>query len=301
VEKVTSRGFYMDGYLIQSLETFIYNLQDDWDAVILISGNGMVRVGKSVVAQQVGLYCAERLGTPFGIDNIVFTGDELMTTAVKLPPNSVLIYDEARGELDSKKIMEGITKKLLDFLNECGYLNHVLIFVLPDYFDLPKYVSVNRSNCLINVYAKKKRVTLRKAHNNVTEVNEYERGHFQFFDRDAKKKLYILGKKNYNDYDCVKSTFSGDFRKGYAIPEEVYKAKKAEHAARDREERTTSPDRMRFIAAVSALCTLVTHEQAAFLMKRHGFSVTRERVGQIDRASRPKEEGRRFINMPSEV
>ena len=281
MKRVTKLGFFMDGYLIQQLETFIYNMRNDWDTVILISGNGMVRVGKSVIAQQIASYLGERLNTPFGINNIVFTGEELRDQAVKSPPNSVFVYDEARGELDTKKVMEKMTKKLIDFFNECGYLNHAVIVVLPDFFDLPKFIACSRSTCLVNVYARRERVSLRTPIHEVTEVTRYDRGFFQFFDRPSKKKLYILGKKNYNDYDVVKPTFNGSFPNGFIINEEEYKAKKAKHVSRDKKDAYSELNLKRFVASVAIIAELTSQEQAAALLTRKGLPMTQARVNQL--------------------
>ena len=116
--RVTDKQYWMDAQLANNLNTVIYNLPHDWDFVCIMTGNGMVRVGKSVLAQQVGYYVAHHLGTSFTVDNIVFSGDELIGTAHKLKPNSVIVYDEARAELDVAKTMERVSKILRDFFAE---------------------------------------------------------------------------------------------------------------------------------------------------------------------------------------
>ena len=75
MERVTDKEFWMDGYLKSNLNTLCYNLPNDWDSVILISGSGMVRMGKNVLAQQVGYYVSWKMGTPFSLENVCFSGD----------------------------------------------------------------------------------------------------------------------------------------------------------------------------------------------------------------------------------
>jgi hypothetical protein len=223
-------GFSIDGGLRQVLNSIAYNIPQDWDSVILISGSGMVRVGKSVLAQQIAKYLSIKLETPFSLDNIVFSGSELISKAKSFPKMSVFVYDEARGELDTKKVLEEMTKTLLDFFAECGMYNHVLILVLPEFFDLPKSIAISRSELLLNVFREREP----KKDKNDEDVVKFMRGFFYGYHRPTKKKLYILGKKNFNDYDIVKSDFKGRFSNTFTVDKREYEAKKLEYLARNR-------------------------------------------------------------------
>ena len=64
-------NYWMDNGLKKILNSIAYNVPNDWDSIILISGSGMVRVGKSVLAQQIGHYLSTKLKTPWGINNIL--------------------------------------------------------------------------------------------------------------------------------------------------------------------------------------------------------------------------------------
>jgi hypothetical protein len=260
-------NYHMDNGLKTILKSIAYNVPNDWDSIILISGSGMVRVGKSVLAQQVGCYLAELLDTKWNIEHIVFTGDELMSKARTYPKYSVFIYDEARGELDTKKIMEDITKTLLDFFAECGLYNHVVIIVLPDFFDLPKGIAINRSELLLNVY----RDRSKKVDNEGDEIIKFERGFFQGFHRQSKKKLYILGKKNFNDYDAAKRDFYGDFPNVFTVDKQAYDKKKMEYLARDR---TKEDKDYKFNIALVALCNHISALQAEKELRQLGLNVS---------------------------
>lgn len=230
MKRVTDLNYWMDDYLKMRIDDCVYNLVDDWDFVFIISGDGMVRMGKSVLAQQIGYYVSHHMKTPFSIDNIVFSGEELIHVAKKLPMNSVIIYDEARGELDSKKSLAKVSKVLQDFFAECGMYNHFFILVMPDFFELNKSIAVSRSHSVINVYKKNRKVTKSDGSFRV----KYDRGFFEYFGRTKKKKLYILGKKQYHDYSVVKPDFFGDFRKFDIIDKQLYDQKKLDYIKRDR-------------------------------------------------------------------
>ena len=223
-------NFTINHGLKDILNSICYNIKEDFDGVILISGGGMVRVGKSVLAQQVGAYCADRLKSSWSVDNIVFSGSELIQKAKTYPINSVFVYDEGRGELDTKKVMEEVTKILLDFFAECGMYNHVVIIVLPEFFDLPKGIAISRSEILLDVTRGVKEIETKEGE----KVIKFERGGFRGYHRQYKKKLYILGKKDYNNYDCVKANFWGEFPNHFTVDKEAYLEKKRIYLARQR-------------------------------------------------------------------
>lgn len=263
--------YHMDNGLKQVLTSIAYNVPNDWDSIILISGSGMVRVGKSVLAQQVAAFLAGKLGTKFAIENIVFTGSELMEKARKYPKNSVFVYDEARGELDTKKVMEDITKTLLDFFAECGMYNHVIIIVLPDFFDLPKGIAINRSELLLNVY----RDRSSKKDKQGDEVIAFERGFFQGFHRPSKKKLYIKGKKDFNNYDAATRDFYGDFPNIFTVDKEAYEAKKREYLARDRHAEDKD---YKFNIVLSVLCNHISAFQAEKELRLAGLRISNDTI-----------------------
>jgi hypothetical protein len=263
--------FYMDGGLKKILNSIAFNVPKDWDSLILISGSGMVRVGKSVLAQQIGFYMSHRLKTPFTINNIVFSGAELMEKARTMEKHSVFVYDEARGELDTKKVMEDITKTLMDFFAECGMYNHVIIIVLPDFFDLPKGIAISRSELLINVY----RDRAVKKDEDSEEVVSFERGFFHGYHRNSKKKLYILGKKNYNDYDIVKRDFFGKFPNVFTVDKEEYLGKKLTYLARDRNKDDKD---YKFNAILVVLCKHISAFQAEKELREVGLKVSNDTI-----------------------
>jgi len=279
--KVTDQEFWMDGYLKSNMDSIIHNLRGDWDFMLVISGSGMVRVGKSVLAQQIGYYAASKLGTPFSLSNIVFSGKQLMKVASELPRNSVILYDEARAELESKKAMQNVSKALLDFFAECGMYNHMLILVLPDFFELNKRLAVARSDALINVYRTTKPVTLKDG----TEVVEFVRGHFNFYNQERKKYLYIAGKRAFDSYHVGKRNFYGEFRNHWVIDKEEYLQKKLEFLKRDRTEVLKGRAKL-WVTQRDVLLNYIVREQGikqselVKLLEDNGVKMTQQAISQ---------------------
>lgn len=195
----------MDGALIKNLDELKKANGFDWDFKIIISGDGLTRSGKTTLAGQIGKY----LNNDSTEDNWVYSGEELIPTSQKLGEKKVLIYDEARESLDSKKAMQKYSQNIVDYFNECGYLNQFLIIVLPDFFDLNKSVALNLSVFLINV----------------TTQDGFKRGYYEFYSRKNKRLLYIKGKR-YNDYTCHSASFRGVFNKFFPYDHEVLQRKK---------------------------------------------------------------------------
>ena len=218
-------GFWMDELIKEQLDILLKNIKNDWDFTIIITGGGEVRVGKSVLAMQIGAYWSYQINKLYGLkipfsvkENFVLDGKKLIEIGNILGqkyPYSCLIYDEAGADLEGRKIMTSATQDVLDYYRECGQYDMLNILVLPEYFDLPKGIAISRSICLIDVYY------------SVNDENIFNRGYFNFFSRRSKKQLYIKGKKDL-DYMCVKYDFNGKFSNFYPIDEKEYRKTKQE-------------------------------------------------------------------------
>jgi predicted XRE-type DNA-binding protein len=210
-----TEGFYLDGYLKENLDILAESITKDFDFVILISGSGMTRVGKSLIGMQVGYYLNSRvnelnkLHNTFTTDNYSFKGEELIKMSKEFPQYSVVCFDECGSDLMARKTMHSTTQALLDYLRECGQKNQFLICILPDFFDLPKGIALTRSVCLIDVQF----------------VEKFNRGNFKFYGRRAKKMLYLKGKK-FLDYDAHRPDFHGAFTNFYTVDEAKYRQMK---------------------------------------------------------------------------
>ncbi|KKL46837.1 hypothetical protein LCGC14_2341560 [marine sediment metagenome] len=212
-------GFYMNDLLKIQIDYYIKNIGRDWDFTIIVCGEGEVRVGKSYLAAQIGAYWTSeikrlyRITVPFNLkDNMVFDGAKLIEKGNALGakhPYSVLDFDEAGADLEGTKAMTATTRAVKDYLRECGQYNMLTILVLPEFFDLPKSIALNRSACLINVFY-------------VPDENGlFQRGYFKFFGRPGKKKLYLLGKQTLN-YNVAKQDFYGTFPDFFPLDKKEY-------------------------------------------------------------------------------
>ena len=224
-------GFYMDGYLKANLDGIPNFLAKEYDCVGIVSGQGKVRIGKSTAAIQVGAYVAWRLAggeikahqevinnkekwiidkvvnpkkkVRFNLEeNVAFSAEQMMDTAHKLynkyGPNQVIVYDEGRQGLDSARAMESINKGMEDFFQECGFMGHVILIVLPSFFKLHEDYAVARSLFLINVYSDR----------------QFNRGYFNFYKEFQKEKLFFFGKKRIGiraKYHSATPNFYGRF------------------------------------------------------------------------------------------
>ena len=231
--KFENIDYNLDRIFQKPLDTICYNINNNWDFVILITGSGLTRTGKSTFAQQVGAYCSMKLGTTFNNDNIVFGGKQLIDVAKRLPRKSVIIDDESREDVSGKRSMEYMNKELLDFFNECGMYNHLIILVATDFFDFSKSIAVTRSEMLFNLARNvSDPITLPDG----SQVLRLERGHIDFFDRKAKRKFYIWGKKAADDYEISPRyrSFYGHFTSTWIIDKEKYDQAKKDYIERDR-------------------------------------------------------------------
>lgn len=253
---VTDKEYYMSSLLKQKLDSFCFNLEDDFDFMILVSGSGDVRIGKSVLAGQIGYYFANKLGTPFDATNWSYSGKEVKDKARNSPKHSAIVYDEGVVDLDSSKVNTRLTRELETFFAQCGQYNHVLIVVVPDFFRLPSSVALTRSWCLINVYGNLK-YTRDKESNKVVKI---ERGYFSYYDKEKKKELYLKGKK-FKNYKCVSPLFRDRFTNKYCIDEQAYREKKREVLEEIQEERIGKREQVYRIKTFTLIKHLLNNEK----------------------------------------
>lgn len=242
--KFTYRGHknYIHYKLAGQLDNFVYNIGDDWDFTIVITGDRMVRVGKSVLAQCIAAYLAMRIEeyikikVNFGLDDIYFESKVMIEHARTKPKYSINIYDEGREGLASTKSLSTISKDIVDFFAECGQLNQIIIVVLPDFFGLNEEIAVARSEILLNVYRKNIKKMVNMYGTGKQPIVSFGRGEFEFFSRYNKSALYDKFKRTRTKYYRMqKHDFVGDFYNHYAVDEKKYRAKKLEALTRYKE------------------------------------------------------------------
>lgn len=216
-------GFDMNPMLKQQIDILLKNIKNDWNFTILIAGQGEMRVGKSLLAMQIGMYWSYmikrlyNLDVPFTIkENMVLNGNELLIKGKNLGAKykyAVLDYDEAADDLEGTKVMSFATKQMKDWLRKSAQYNMLTILIQSEFFEVPKAIAISRSSCLIDVSY------------NADESGIFRRGYFSFFSRRKKKLLYLLGKKML-DYHKVQPDFRGTFPHFYPVNEEEYRKEK---------------------------------------------------------------------------
>jgi len=186
--KIKEHEFYLDEFLKRRLDTLkqiVY--KKNWDGVILI--DGLERVGKSTLGITIGYYLADG---NFTVDNICADNEDAVKKIESFPDKSVLLVDEGSLVFNSRDAMKKEQKKLMKILNVVGQKNMIFIIVLPSFFDLNKQIAIRRSKFLLHCYTD----------------NSLSRGRFTYFGEDAKKKLYSVGKKNFDSYQYPKRSIN---------------------------------------------------------------------------------------------
>lgn len=235
--------YYIDGYLAMQLDSLIYNLKNDWDFILLISGDRMVRVGKSVFGMTVCAYLAYRImqlklhPDPYDVNSIYFDNERMMKEVYDKPKYCINHYDEGREGLAASKSMKQFQQDLLDFFAECGQLNQIFVIVLPDFFEMKEPIAVGRSEFLLNVYRKginQKRDVFKTG--TKIPVVKFDRGYFEFFSRKKKQILFDAAKSSKRKkYNLIPCNFYGRFTNQYPIDEVLYREKKLEALKRFKE------------------------------------------------------------------
>jgi len=256
-------GFPMHPALKQQADIHGDNIINDMDMIALVTGSGRVRIGKSVISNQIGYYHYWRMKhiykkpVHFSLErNYAFSGEEFVEKAHWLNKHkynySPLIYDEAGADIESIKVLTKRTRAIMDYFRECGQYNLFNILVLPEFFKLPDWIAINRSDFLVNCYTSKAK-TINPEGNKSYQV---KRGYYQFFSGRRKKKLYMLGKKNFNNYASVKGNFSGKWSNCFCLDWNKYNdMKKIALVSRD-----TSPRKELWLTQRNAILTYVRKE-----------------------------------------
>ena len=236
-----NQEFVIDKMLAEALMSLIWNIKHDWDFVIIVSGNRMVRVGKSVLGLTVCAFLAYMLAkkelnkNAFALDHIIFDHAKLVEVAKQKPPFSVFQYDEAREGLVAAKAMSEMQNNMLDFFNECGQLNHIFVLVLPDFFVLREEMAVGRSEFLINVFRKTHVIHHDMMGDGIKHpVVSFDRGYFKFYNRESKNLMFdTFRTTRMKSYNKVRETFpQGQFENQYPFPKEEYSRLKLEALSR---------------------------------------------------------------------
>ena len=188
-KEINGVKLYLDGYLEARLKTMWEYQRKNFDVPIIV--DGPEGSGKSTLAMAIAWYLTNGKFSP---EQIIEGEDDIVEKLDKAEEGSVLLIDEGFLMFSSRDSMSRKQKALVQILSVIRQKRIILIIVAPSFFELNKYIAIHRTRCLIHVFTK-----------------GYERGRFVYFNEQAKKILYLEGKKKHNSYSCVKSTFFGRF------------------------------------------------------------------------------------------
>ena len=244
--KQQSAGFYLHKTLKENCDLMAKAIGRDMQFVGIISGKGTVRSGKTTLSQQCGTYMTQQINeiykvkNKFTVDNIVFSGEDLIEKAMVISKYSVLVLDE--GDDLTMHFWRDLSQRLRRFFRKCGQLNLFILLIIPDFFELPRHYAVTRSNFLINVYF----------------YGEFQRGYFEFYSGKRKRDLYFKGKK-YGDYGVVHPNFDGRFLDLYTVDKEEYLKRKREDLEREGEEEERKQPSVRIMEVRMKVCIQLTN------------------------------------------
>lgn len=242
------KKYFINDLLKDQLNSLCYNIKNDWDFIILITGDRTVRTGKSVLAMTIGAYLSytlNRIGlkNTFTLNNLYFDSRKMISDALNYPKHSVIIYDEGREALSTSKSFTDAQKDIMDYFAECGQLNHIFIIVLPDFFGLVEEMAIARSEILLNVYRHETIIKTDMFKNGERiPIVRFDRGRLQFFNRYGKQKLFDKARRlRMKSYSISKPNLPPlNFTNQYPLDEIEYKKKKRDWLIRFKERKNNT-------------------------------------------------------------
>lgn len=207
-----SDGRYIDGFLYKNLQVMADRIKDDMTFLgVCFSSTLEVGTGKSVFCTQIGEAWTEiinnkyNLNLEFTTNNIVFRPKDLIERSFELPKYSFILLDE----WEDASYWSELGMTLRQFFRKCRQLNLFMMVIIPNWFQLNLSYAVSRSAFAVDVKFEQ----------------GFQRGFFDFYGFEAKKNLYVRGKKFHN-YKVQRPNFQGRFTDGYGVPEKEYREAK---------------------------------------------------------------------------
>jgi hypothetical protein len=268
--------------LITNLNTLTENVKRGFSFVVIVSGQGKVRVGKTVMANICAKYCANKLNMPFSVDDVCFSTNDLKTKVETKNPYGVFMLDESRADLGRGMSRTKTLNIMLDWFSESGKYNSIVFLVLPDFFDLNTSLAVSFSEYLINCFVRKEPQCHKEP---LTDHAVHERGYFSFYGDRAKYQLHWKGRDKRN-YFAHTPEFGGYFPDAWFIDEAEYNRRKDAHITRIRNvAEDTKPvkykeQRNALIHVMHTTCKL-SNKKIAEALEQQGIILTEKAVSVI--------------------
>jgi len=189
------KEFYLDGYIKSNLDLGLEQLKNDFDQVWFI--DGAEGAGKSDAAAQYGYYVNPEETRHTFLDRFCLSAEEFDKVILEAKQFDCVVLDEAFGGMSATGSMARINRVLQRRFTEIRAKNLFVFIVAPSFMDIMRYFAIWRSKCLLHIYLNKER----------------DRGFCSFYGEQKKRKLYILGKKNFYNYSIVSPQFTFRFIK----------------------------------------------------------------------------------------
>jgi len=182
--------------------------EHNWDAVVVITG--LEGSGKSTLGPLLARVVDKNwYDAIYALQHTVFSDEEFNDILLTAKPGSAIIWDEAGYGTDSKQVMTKTNMIVENNMQRIRKNRLFIIMIRSVFFDFTKYMAIHRSCALINVYA----------------MRYDDRGYYDFYGREAKKHLYLAGKKTWN-MKAAQPNWKGRFKNIQVWNDDAYQAKK---------------------------------------------------------------------------
>jgi hypothetical protein len=187
-------------------------IDNNFDNCLLV--DGIEGYGKTRFSSTIAFLLSDGR---FTHDNIIFTPKQFRDWADDpiRKPGDTLIWDEFVLAGIATDAMTTIQKEIIKYMTLFRKKRLNVILIAPYIFFLKKYFAIARTRNLIHVKPK--------------DGKALERGEFDFYGYESKKKLYLRGFREW-DYNVVSADFTGSFHDAplNLIDWEAYERKKDE-------------------------------------------------------------------------
>lgn len=206
---VKINGLYYDGYLEKIVDNIlIKRFKHNYDNLIIV--NGGEGTGKSSFAIGLCALYAHKLGIDFSVDNITFSGKEMVGLAAS-KKKSIILYDEAIQGLMGAQWQNKTQQTIIQALMMARKNNNLFVLCVPAFERLNPYLVYDRAILLIDIYTK-----------------GYQRGYASIYNKKKIRQYYDMkkAKKDKKPKPVFQIRFSDHSKQ--VIDKPAYEAKKDE-------------------------------------------------------------------------